>query len=82
MKTEILVTEPDGDGIYDFKHKMTPVMAKVFKVYLNKAENIELENILLGDHGNNEIEVTIFHISASKAKRLQTLQNEMLGKDA
>lgn len=70
---------PDKIDQYSMKHKMNHMMCKVFAVYLNKHENISLENILIGCHGDEGEEITIFNTSKAKAKRLQDIQNKMLG---
>ena len=64
---------------YEFEHRMNYTMYIIFKHYLNTREEIELENILGGSYDNGDRELTIFNISESKARRLQVLQNDMLG---
>lgn len=64
---------------YEFIHKMNYTMYIIFKHNLNTRENVPLENMLGGSYDNGDNELTIFNVSESKAKRLQTLQNDMLG---
>jgi len=64
---------------YEFKHMMNYTMVVVFKHYLNGREWIELEDMQVGSEGDGDYSLTMFNVSDSQARRLQTLQNDMLG---
>lgn len=63
---------------YEFNHKMNRMLAHVFKTYLHHEENIAYEDILIGDHGDEGVDMVLFNISKPKATHLQVVQDGLL----